>query len=258
MTKWFHIFGCVVIVIFISTSTIFAFESTLGLKGGAATYLGDVKKQTVTYYGGLSFDYWIKEQFSVGLLAYSAHLQARENDYYFETPVHSLAALLKGRPFGKYVVSPYLMGGVEGFLIDPNDGYGNPLPNKAEGKYRKFNWGFPVGGGVSFFVLENLTIDLEGMYHFTLTDFIDDLELGSGKDAFITASLGISFHFGKPKDTDGDGILDKDDLDPLRPEDFDGFEDTDGAPDLDNDKDGVPDELDHCPNTPENYQHPLW
>ena len=28
-----------------------------------------------------------------------------------------------------------------------------------------------------------------------------------------------------PTDTDGDGIIDKKDADPLRPEDFDGFQD---------------------------------
>jgi outer membrane protein OmpA-like peptidoglycan-associated protein len=53
------------------------------------------------------------------------------------------------------------------------------------------------------------------------------------------------------KDTDGDGILDKNDKCPLDPEDKDGFEDDDGCPDLDNDKDGIPDKDDKCPNDPE-------
>src|SRR5207253_11193003 len=33
--------------------------------------------------------------------------------------------------------------------------------------------------------------------------------------------------------------------------DFDGFEDTDGCPDEDNDGDGFPDNIDKCPNDPE-------
>jgi len=52
-------------------------------------------------------------------------------------------------------------------------------------------------------------------------------------------------------DRDGDGI--KDDLDkcPDAPEDFDGFEDEDGCPDPDNDHDGIPDIDDKCPDIPE-------
>ncbi|HEY0993276.1 MAG TPA: hypothetical protein VGD80_39760, partial [Kofleriaceae bacterium] len=52
-------------------------------------------------------------------------------------------------------------------------------------------------------------------------------------------------------DRDGDGI--KDDLDrcPDDPEDFDGWQDEDGCPDPDNDHDRIPDRLDRCPNEPE-------
>lgn len=55
----------------------------------------------------------------------------------------------------------------------------------------------------------------------------------------------------KPGDQDGDGIPDDVDQCPLDPEDFDGFEDEDGCPDLDNDGDGIPDAVDLCPNVPE-------
>ena len=51
-------------------------------------------------------------------------------------------------------------------------------------------------------------------------------------------------------DRDGDGIKDDVDKCPDDPEDYDGFEDEDGCPDPDNDKDGIPDELDACPNEP--------
>lgn len=52
-------------------------------------------------------------------------------------------------------------------------------------------------------------------------------------------------------DPDGDGIPNSRDKCPNEPEDFDGFEDTDGCPDPDNDRDGIPDALDKCPNEPE-------
>jgi outer membrane protein OmpA-like peptidoglycan-associated protein len=49
-------------------------------------------------------------------------------------------------------------------------------------------------------------------------------------------------------DSDGDGIADKDDKCPNAAEDKDGYEDSDGCPDLDNDGDGINDVDDHCPN----------
>lgn len=58
---------------------------------------------------------------------------------------------------------------------------------------------------------------------------------------------------GEPEvlDSDGDGINDDVDECPNEPEDFDGFQDEDGCPDLDNDGDGVLDAKDGCPNDPE-------
>ncbi|MEO1268139.1 MAG: thrombospondin type 3 repeat-containing protein, partial [Myxococcota bacterium] len=52
-------------------------------------------------------------------------------------------------------------------------------------------------------------------------------------------------------DKDKDGIMDNVDKCPLDPEDFDGFEDVDGCPDLDNDQDGIADLNDKCPDNPE-------
>lgn len=52
-------------------------------------------------------------------------------------------------------------------------------------------------------------------------------------------------------DRDGDGIPDEVDQCPDVPEDKDGFEDQDGCPDFDNDKDGIYDAQDQCPNDPE-------
>jgi outer membrane protein OmpA-like peptidoglycan-associated protein len=51
------------------------------------------------------------------------------------------------------------------------------------------------------------------------------------------------------KDSDGDGLFDKDDPCTDRTEDRDGFEDADGCPEPDNDKDGVLDGNDKCPLT---------
>ena len=52
-------------------------------------------------------------------------------------------------------------------------------------------------------------------------------------------------------DRDHDGLPDNVDKCPDDPEDKDGFEDDDGCPDLDNDNDGIKDAVDKCPNDPE-------
>jgi OmpA-OmpF porin, OOP family len=52
-------------------------------------------------------------------------------------------------------------------------------------------------------------------------------------------------------DRDGDGIKDDVDKCPDEPEDYDGFQDEDGCPDPDNDNDGILDKDDRCPNEPE-------
>ncbi len=54
-----------------------------------------------------------------------------------------------------------------------------------------------------------------------------------------------------PSDRDQDGIDDRVDKCPEQAEDKDGFEDSDGCPDLDDDGDGVLDTADKCPRAPE-------
>jgi large repetitive protein len=55
-------------------------------------------------------------------------------------------------------------------------------------------------------------------------------------------------------DADHDGIADDIDRCPGEPEDKDGFEDTDGCPDLDNDSDGIADADDKCPDVAEDLE----
>jgi OOP family OmpA-OmpF porin len=47
-------------------------------------------------------------------------------------------------------------------------------------------------------------------------------------------------------DSDGDGVIDRDDACATEPEDVDDFDDGDGCPEADNDSDGFPDESDRC------------
>jgi outer membrane protein OmpA-like peptidoglycan-associated protein len=63
----------------------------------------------------------------------------------------------------------------------------------------------------------------------------------------VFAMLGYTMPDDTMADADGDKIADEVDKCPNEPEDYDGFEDDDGCPDPDNDGDGVLDADDQCP-----------
>lgn len=68
---------------------------------------------------------------------------------------------------------------------------------------------------------------------------------GYGREAFRLITK-IAYDF-EPEDRDRDGVEDDKDRCPDTPEDLDGFQDDDGCPDPDNDSDGIPDGQDVCP-----------
>ena len=83
-----------------------------------------------------------------------------------------------------------------------------------------------------------------------------DIALGTGLSPGVGSPVfrlvfGASFTPDLARDSDGDGLRNRDDACPDDPEDLDGFVDGDGCPDLDNDRDGVADSEDRCPGSPE-------
>jgi hypothetical protein len=94
----------------------------------------------------------------------------------------------------------------------------------------------------------------------------DRVALGHNRDAFALAGMdiGLNTSVGVPTvrflvsagwaprshDKDRDGVPDDVDQCPEIPEDKDGFEDADGCPDIDDDDDGVIDSEDACPRVP--------
>ncbi|MBN2366449.1 MAG: OmpA family protein [Calditrichaeota bacterium] len=247
----FKLIFCSLIPLLLLAQVLFGQQGSFGLKGGGSRYFGDFTDSRIEPFSGVALDLMFAERFSGQILGYFSRLSAEDSTAYFETNVYGLAGFLKILPLKKQIVTPFLLGGLEYYRINPADKGNDPLPNNANGVYSLNRLGIPVGGGLSVFPTEKISIDLEALYHFSFTDYLDDLEAGESTDRYLTAAIGISFHFGGLKDTDNDGIPDKQDADPLRPEDFDGFEDFDGKPDPDNDEDGVPDVRDLAPMEPE-------
>ncbi|HEY4014640.1 MAG TPA: thrombospondin type 3 repeat-containing protein [Polyangiaceae bacterium] len=91
----------------------------------------------------------------------------------------------------------------------------------------------------------------------------DRIALGSRRDAFVVwgADVGLDDAYGVPAfrtmfglgwaprvhDRDNDGVPDDVDQCPDLPEDRDGIQDDDGCPEDDADSDGIPDDVDGCP-----------
>ncbi|MEC7518265.1 MAG: OmpA family protein [Myxococcota bacterium] len=108
-------------------------------------------------------------------------------------------------------------------------------------------WGHPHAlslealGGLKVFVERNSYLLLGGGA---------GLPTGGFQAADVRGLVGFVF---EPSmgDRDGDGMRDDVDRCPDEPEDFDGFADEDGCPELDNDRDGIVDDEDACPMVPE-------
>lgn len=98
---------------------------------------------------------------------------------------------------------------------------------------------------------EQFTFYLNIGMNFAINDNIDAISIGTHDDYFYNLNLGLKYNFWSEIDSDGDGVLDDEDLCIYEPEDLDGFLDEDGCPDIDNDNDGIPDVDDYCINLKE-------
>jgi OOP family OmpA-OmpF porin len=164
-----------------------------------------------------------------------------------------------------YTVRGHLVGqlglwSVTPFVVLGGGGLGVSSPRSALGK--DIDPALHFGGGVKFYVHRLVMVRLD------VRDVVthkQSLEAG-----FIShnleALLGLSITLGRRKiephepepelependDRDGDGIPNDLDGCPDEPETVNGYQDTDGCPDKDTDGDGIFDDLDACVNDPE-------
>ncbi len=150
-----------------------------------------------------------------------------------------------------------------------------------------------AGLGLNFWLADNFTLDFQGKFSYAVARaghtgrMADALDAGWNKwktrpfRAYLEPSIGLTYYLGGGKDTDKDGVKDKDDQCPDTPkgaavnelgcpndEDRDGVYDgldrcpgtpagakvdINGCP-IDTDKDGVFDGIDRCPDTPANVK----
>ena len=105
--------------------------------------------------------------------------------------------------------------------------------------------------GLKYLISDYVNVNIGIGYNYVKNDNLDATVYGEYEDFYLSGVVGFSFRLWNNKDTDQDGIIDQDDNCIYEEEDFDGFEDEDGCPDLDNDGDGILDINDGCQNIAE-------
>jgi outer membrane protein OmpA-like peptidoglycan-associated protein len=240
-------------------SAVFAQNSqhkwAIGLYGGKTVYNGDFGNGFLSFnpfyaLGGLSIDRYLNPSIDLGIQAeygdYGFHKDA--SNYFLSTKTDGYL-LLKYKFSNGYifkedaVVQPFLAAGIgmASYSVVSYSNPGNVRPNE-----KGVDLTIPVGLGIKLNFTKWLAFEYQFMYNFTNRDTRDG-KVAAKNDAFASNSVALIFSFGAPKDTDKDGVSDKNDKCPNTPA---GVAVTpDGCP-VDTDKDGVADYLDKCPGTP--------
>lgn len=96
-----------------------------------------------------------------------------------------------------------------------------------------------TGLGLNLWLTQNVGVNFQGAYDYIIAPKLSTTD--EKRDNYMHYTFGVKFRFGA-KDTDGDGVKDKDDLCPETP----GKVELAGCPDKDND--GIADKDDACPD----------
>jgi opacity protein-like surface antigen len=256
----------------------FSRKFTLGLQGGiwksGLTEHSDI--YTVGNQGALFFRYDLKEKISLGFSAayaktWEADLSGRgeagagftfakkEDANRLSQVWLDFSLIYCFRPWEK--LDPYVFGGLgiafwrvkdkDGKFIQILDINQNPFDLRDQ------ELTFSGGGGLEYRFKEKWGLNFGTRFRYLthdLTDFKGSKDIvGAGPDeldlpkATLEVFLGINYYFGKLMDSDKDGVPDRVDFCSDTP--FGAVVDEKGCP-LDSDKDGIYDGLDKCPHTP--------
>ncbi len=145
-------------------------------------------------------------------------------------------------------VSPYLTVGAGALFFDPTthiepENSANWSSKEREQNFSKVNFITPIGGGLKFYLNDRWTLGVEALMIPAFSDYLDgasDSRDPENNDWLSTLSLGLSYRFSE-KDSDGDGIVDREDACP----EIAGSIALMGCPDTDGD--GIADREDECP-----------
>jgi outer membrane protein OmpA-like peptidoglycan-associated protein/opacity protein-like surface antigen len=234
-------------------------QGDLGVHFGVFQLMGGDEASKMGGIAGFNFGYLFTDKLGMDFSFSKGSAEAgQDEDVKYKTFIYPASTSLRFYLKSKSRFAPYLTAGVGFFfweLYDVTDEDETFLPFNQEGTkihtQSNSEMFLLLGIGSRIYVGSGFALDLGLRYRY-ITEHDTDLSgFDDAHTGIAEARLGLNFILKCDRDTDGDGIKDKNDADPLNPEDFDGFEDEDGAPDYDNDNDGVLDVNDGAPNDPE-------
>ncbi len=243
----------------------FATDHVLGRSPGDTTDVSPASSGMFGGHLGLHFNRWIGLEGEVAAVPTNTRDSSGNPAYATKMWVFAYRGSVVLHLSDNYMFQPFLLAGYGGLTSLVADST----------KAANDNWGFlHAGAGFKLGFTPSVGMRIDGRILVPWTALSPVIPKGSRigyTEPDFEVFGGIYLNFGEvekiriysekvivqpPKgrpDRDGDGIPDDIDKCPDEPEDKDGFQDADGCPDPDNDGDGIPDALDKCPNEPEDY-----
>ncbi len=227
---------------------------SIGIQAGAQDYFGDVERSSLgPAVAGVAR---VMLRPYLGLQLNTGYSELRDDVKYrsFFTSLLDAKLNLVFMFYQNARVAPMVYLGAGGFRYRAYKGNRVDLLKTSDGS-EAYGWEevAVLGLGVEAFLTPMWSFQFSGDYHYAFSDKLDGQIARNDYDGFLNARVTLLFNFKGDRDTDGDGIFDREDFEPKKMEDFDGFHDWDGAPDPDNDGDGILDFADTAPNEPEDF-----
>jgi len=235
-----------------------------GVDGGITIPQTDYEKNKIGYSLRLSGEYFLKTN-SIHLVGLKLKIGSEEvtgedsrttistQDGQRNIPPVFKSSVFSAGLAATYSISindvffPFISVGFTEMWFDPKDNNGKPAEGNSANLYNKMANAYSFEGGFKVLISDRISINVSANPYIISTDYLDDIAAAFENDSYSSVLVGFSYSPFVESDSDGDGVVDSEDMCPETP--YGVSIDEFGCP-VDTDKDGVPDYIDECPGTP--------